>query len=362
MDEREAILALSLIPSVGPNQVLRLIEHMGSARAALAASLEQLRLVPGIGAAAETIRSFPWQKALQEELRLLDRMGFSLLVWRDPEYPESLRSIPSPPPVLYLKGTFTERDRITIAIVGSRTTTSYGRAVAERLAFDLAARNLTIVSGMARGIDSAAHRGALASGGRTLAVLGSGLGRIYPPENRALAEKIATSGAVLSEFPILAPPRPENFPRRNRIISGLALGVVVVEAGLQSGALITAGHALEQGREVFAIPGSIASKNSQGCHRLIKEGAKLVESWEDVWEELEPQLPPPPSLKEPSPEEEPQGEEGRLYQLLEAGPLHIDELLVRSELPPSQLASILLTLAMKGFVEELPGKRFVRKL
>ncbi len=363
MTEREAVLALSLIPGIGPVHLSKLVGSLGSAQAVLSAPLEQLAQVEGIGRAlASTIRSFPWREALEEESRLIEAAGVSWVGWDDPGYPAPLKTIPSPPPVLYLKGTWEERDLKAIAIVGSRRATFYGRTVAEQLAYELASRGLTIISGMARGIDSAAHRGALAAGGRTIGVLGSGLGVIYPPENKALATKIATSGAVMSEFPFKMPPHRENFPRRNRLISGLSLGVVIVEADLQSGALITADHALEQGREVFAVPGNITAKTSRGCHKLIKQGAKLVETWTDVWEELKPSL-------GPSPAQGPQealpllaGEEGRLYRLLEEGPLHIDELIGRSGLTPSQVASLMLSLVMKGLVEELPGKVFGRRL
>lgn len=364
MDERHAILALSLIPEVGPTLLFHLVASFGSAQAALSASVEQLLQVPGLGpATASAIHTFPWQKALEGELRLIERWKISLLIWGDPAYPEPLKHIPSPPPVLYLKGSLEKQDQAAVAIIGSRRLTPYGRAVAERLAAELASRGLTIVSGLARGIDAAAHRGALAVEGRTLAVLGSGLGRIYPPEHKGLAERIAASGAVFSEFPMPTPPHAGNFPRRNRLISGLSLGVVIVEAGLESGALITAGCALEQGREVFAVPGPITAPMSRGCHRLLKQGAKLVETWEDVWEELKLRLGPPPEISQRSKKAEPEtDEEERLYWLLEAGPLQIDELIAQSGLPPSRIASLLLSLTMKGLLEERPGKVFAQKV
>lgn len=363
MTEREAVLALSLIPGIGSVHLSRLVGSLGSAQAVFSAPLEHLAQVEGVGQAlASTIRSFPWREALEEESRLLEAEGVSWVLWDDPGYPVPLQTIPSPPPVLYLKGTWEKRDLKAIAIVGSRRATHYGRTVAEQLAYELASRGLTIISGMARGIDSAAHRGALAAGGRTIGILGSGLGVIYPPENKGLATKIAASGAVMSEFPFKTPPYRGNFPRRNRLISGLSLGVVIVEADLQSGALITADHALEQGREVFAVPGNITSKTSRGCHKLIKQGAKLVETWADVWEELEPHLgpSPPQGTREAFPLLA--GGEERLYRLLEEGPLHIDELIGRSGLTPSQVASLMLSLVMKGLVEELPGKVFGRRL
>ncbi|MGH7370011.1 MAG: DNA-processing protein DprA, partial [Candidatus Methylomirabilaceae bacterium] len=229
---------------------------------------------------------------------------------------------------------------------------------------ELARRGVTIVSGMARGIDAAAHRGALEAGGRTIAVLGCGLGVTYPPEHGDLSDEIVMKGAILSEFPVFAPPKPDHFPRRNRIISGVSLGVVVVEAGIESGALITANYALDQGREVFAVPGQATARSSRGCHQLIKAGAKLTEGWEDVWEELEPHLGPaaatgfPASSVGPSLEQE----ELLIVDALEAGPVQIDDLIGRTQLPVGQMASLLLSLMLKGVIEELPGKSFARRL
>jgi len=251
-----------------------------------------------------------------------------------------------------------------MAIVGSRKATSYGSAMAEQISEELAQRGVTIVSGMARGIDAAAHRGALEAGGRTIAVLGCGLGVTYPPEHAELSDRIAASGAILSEFPVFAPPKPDHFPRRNRIISGLTLGVVVVEAGIESGALITANCALEQGREVFAVPGQVTARSSRGCHQLIKAGAKLTEGWEDIWEEIESQVGPPSQLGiraaggSPSLEQE----EVLIVDALEAGPLQIDDLIGRTRFPAGQMASVLLSLMLKGVIEELTGKSFARRL
>jgi DNA processing protein len=290
---------------------------------------------------------------------------------RDKDYPANLRYIYDPPENLYVKGNILAEDNIAIAIIGSRQATYYGLKNAQDLSFELAARGITIISGLARGIDSAAHRGALKAGGRTIAVLGSGLNVIYPYENKDLAEKITKNGAVISEFSLNIPPYKHNFPRRNRIISGLSLGVVVVEAAKRSGALITARLALEQGREVFAIPGKIDSFTSQGTHSLIKQGAKLVESIEDIIEELEPL-----KTMQNLPEEEqvdqarsitklqrglnlPQ-EERQIYSCLSSEPIYIDDIMHRAAVSYGKLLIGLLKLEHKKLVNELPGKMFVR--
>ncbi len=282
-------LRLMLIPGVGPRIRRALLDRFASAGAVLDAAPSALREVPGVGpkltariaAAREEIDS-------EAEIDLCRRERIAILTEADAGYPRMLREIPDPPGVLFLCGAILPRDRLAVAIVGTRHASSYGLKQAERLAASLARAGLTIVSGLARGIDSAAHRAALEAGGRTLAVLGSGVLNIYPPEHVRLAEEVLAAGAVLSEAPPRAEPLAGAFPQRNRIISGLALGTVIVEAGRQSGALITARHAMEQGREVFAVPGRVDSRSSQGCHRLIRDGAKLVESADDVLEELGP--------------------------------------------------------------------------
>lgn len=282
----------------------------------------------------------------------------------DKDYPANLRYIYDPPATIYAAGNIIEQDNVAIAIVGCRRATSYGLKNAEGLAFELAARGITVVSGLARGVDSAAHQGALKAKGRTLAVLGSGLNIIYPPENKKLAQQIAENGAVISEFTADTPPLPQNFPRRNRIISGLSLGVVVVEAARKSGALITANLALEQGREVFALPGKIDSFASQGTHDLIKHGAKLVESVQDIIEELEPLK----YLQVKNGESEGKTEiklnlsfeEGKIYSFLSSEAIHIDEIMQQVALPFGKLLTALLQLQHKKLVKELPGKLFMR--
>ncbi len=360
--EREGRWALGLVPQLGGVALKGLLSAFGSAVRAWEATPQALQAVPGISRGmAQAMRRFPRARALREDQARVARAGVVVIVWGDPEYPARLQEIASAPPVLYVQGTLEREDDAAIAIVGARHATAYGESVARELAVELSRRGLTIVSGLARGIDAAAHRGALEAGGRTLAVLGSGLDQIYPPEHRGMAGEVAAHGAVLSEFPLGTAPLRLHFPRRNRIISGLSLGVVVVEAGVGSGALITAHHALEQGREVFAVPGRVHARYSEGCNRLIKAGAKLVETWEDVLSELVPQLrrrsrkkaasPPPPALT---------AAEQQVFDILANGALHIDTLIGRADLPGGRVASALVGLEMKGLVRQLRGKVFER--
>ncbi len=361
--ERGARWAFGLVPQCGGAVLQRLLEAFGSAVRAWEGSAEALRAVPGIGSGTvEAIRGFSWQARLCEEEERVSRAGLHVIVWGDAEYPELLRHIASPPPVLYLRGTLIPEDAAAVAIVGARHATAYGEEVAHALARELARRGLTIVSGLARGIDAAAHRGALEAGGRTLSVLGSGLDRIYPPEHQGLADEVAGAGALLSEFPLGTAPLKPHFPQRNRIISGLSLGVIVAEASVDSGALITAHHALEQGRDVFAVPGRVHARYSEGCNRLIKAGAKLVESWEDVLSELVPHVKGRRRMPAPQASGPALGaEEQRVFDLLAGGPLHIDELIVRGDLPSGRVAAVLVGLEMKGVVRQLRGKRFERR-
>lgn len=360
--EREARWACGLLPQLGGVALQGFIEAFGSVAAAWSAAPDALRQVAGIGpVTADAMRRFPWRRMLREDQARVGAAGLTVIVWGDDEYPTRLRAIHSAPPVLYVRGALEPEDEAAVAIVGSRRATAYGEEMAGELARELGRRGLTIVSGLARGIDAAAHRGALEVGARTVAVLGNGLDQTYPPEHRDLAADVAGSGALLSEFPLGTAPLRPHFPRRNRIISGLSLGVVVVEAGVESGALITANHALEQGRDVFAVPGRVHARYSEGCNRLIKAGAKLVETWEDVLAELVPNLksrkrkrpagPPPPDLA---------GEEQAIYDLLADGPLHIDAIIVQSGLGGGRAASVLVGLEMKGIIRQLRGKVFER--
>ncbi len=363
--EQDAWLALCLIPEVGAATFHRLVQELGSAGAVLTATPAGLERIPGVSReTAQAIGSFAWREALDRELRVIETRGFTIIRFGDEEYPRPLAEIHAAPPILYVRGTVVPQDGVAVAIVGSRKATSYGISMAEQIGGELARRGVTIVSGMARGIDAAAHRGALEAGGRSIAVLGCGLGVTYPPEHGDLSDDLATKGAIISEFPVFAPPKPDHFPRRNRIISGLSLGVVVVEAGIQSGALITANCALDQGREVFAVPGQAMARSSRGCHQLIKAGAKLTEGWEDVWEELEPRLGLAAATEISAPSVGPplEPEEFLIVDALEGGPVQIDELIARTQLPAGQMASLLLSLMLKGVIEELPGKSFARRL
>lgn len=369
---------LNMTPGIGPRAAAKLLERFGSAGAVYSATrgeLERLRLAPE---AVDTIISRQLQAAADAEIDEVRKLGGDILLLDDGVYPSSLREIYDPPVVLYVKGAWSEcLDQPCLGVVGSRRCSTYGQNSASMLARDLAKRGVTVVSGFARGIDAAAHRGALEAGGRTIAVLGTGLDQIYPRDHKKLAADIlAQGGALVTQFPLQTPPVSENFPYRNRIISGLSLGIVVVEAAENSGSLITARLAMEQNREVFAVPGNITSRNSFGTNYLIKgAGAKLVQQWQDIVAELPPQigarlLPPPLSSKNNSVTERlsllPEGlspTETSVYKLLTPdSPAHVDWLVDQSKLPVSQLTAALLSLEIRDLVRALPGRCFVRRL
>lgn len=362
LEALRALLQLTTVPGIGPTRIRALVAHFHSAPDALSASMNALCQVPGIERVlAENIRAHGDHTFAERQLELLARRGTRLLTYWDEDYPALLKKIPDPPVLLYVEGALASSNENLLAIVGTRAPTQYGKMVAEKLSGELAARGFTIVSGLARGIDTIAHRTALKSGGRTLAVLGSGLDVMYPAENEKLAREISEHGAIISEYPFGAKPDAANFPRRNRIISGLSLGVLVIEAGVESGAMITANLALEHNREVFAVPGSIMSMKSAGPHRLISEGAKLVQNVENVLEELLGQLDffgKPRSEDRPLPELEPKSK--RIYDLLSHEAMHIDELIRKTELSSSEAMTLLLELEFKNLVQQLPGKFFVR--
>jgi DNA processing protein len=358
-------LALSLTPGVGSTLMRRLLDRFKTPEAVFHAPQKELLKIEGLGEkVAQEIRKGPLEKAVKKELHLLREIGGRVITLKDEEYPKRLRDIYDPPALLYVRGELKKEDELAVSIVGSRKTTPYGRWFTEKVSQELARYGVTIVSGMARGIDSLAHWGAISGGGRTIAVLGCGVDVIYPSENRNLFAKIIDHGAILSEFPIGSPPEGGHFPRRNRIISGLSIGVVVAQASEKSGSLITAGYALEQGREVFAVPGNVGTESSRGTHRLIKEGAKLVESSEDILEEILPQWrrggEATPKVEAPRPDLP--EEERVLYELLGETPLHIDVMIRESRLDPGKVSSILLNLELKGLVSQWPGKCFSKKM
>ncbi|MDE3066044.1 MAG: DNA-processing protein DprA [Verrucomicrobiota bacterium] len=366
MDSREALIALNLIEHVGPVRARLLLEHFGEAPKILAASKSELLRVRNIGEeTAEAIAA--WEKTidLAGELKRIADFDCRVLILSDETYPALLREIYDPPLVLYVKGELTARDKNAVAMVGSRLTTHYGLESARKLAYQLAYVGVTVVSGGARGIDTAAHQGALAGRGRTVCVLGTGINVIFPPENRDLFERVAAGGALVTQFPFNRNGDRQTFAIRNRIIAGMTLGTVVVEANLTSGALITANFATEYGRQVFAVPGRIDSPRSKGCHDLIKKGAKLCEGAEDVLSEFEYLFPPsnkPPSAADTGvlPALELSANEQKVFDALDREERSIDEIIRKSGLPSSAVSVALLSLEMKRAVKQLPGKLFVR--
>ncbi|AAR35923.1 DNA-processing protein DprA [Geobacter sulfurreducens] len=348
--------ALRSVPLVGNVLYRRLLDRFGSPEAVFRASDAELASVRGVSSAvAASIRGHDPRAFAESECERVRRAGVRIVTIRDPDYPPLLLQIADPPPYLYVKGDPTGLEP-AVAVVGSRRATVYGRTVTARLAEDLARRGVAVVSGMARGIDTAAHQGALAGEGRTVGVLGCGIDVVYPPENRALFARVADRGALVSEFPLGMGPLAENFPRRNRIISGMCRGVLVVEAAERSGSLITAQMALDQGRDVFAIPGNITSSGSSGTNRLIREGAKLVAGVEDILEELVPRAAAAVAVAPPLPPL-PAGE-AALMAMFGADPLHIDEIIAKSALTVGEVSAMLLRLELKGVVTQLPGKFF----
>ena len=366
MDSREALVALNLVEHVGPVRVRQLLEHFGEAPAILSASKRLLLQVRGIG--EETADSIAnWEKTidLAGELKRISDYGCHILTQADSEYPELLRQIYDPPVVLYVKGRLTDKDKNAVAMVGSRMTTHYGIESARKLAYQLAYVGVTVVSGGARGIDTAAHQGALSARGRTVAVLGTGINLIFPAENAELFERVAASGAVITQFPFNRKADKQSFPIRNRIVAGMTLGAVVVEANLTSGALITAGMAVEYGRQVFAVPGRIDSPRSKGCHELIKKGAKLCEGAEDILSEFEYLFPAgnrPPGASETGvlPALNLSENEQKAWDALGHDEMSIDDVIRGSGLPSSAVSVALLGLEMKRLIRQLPGKMFVR--
>ncbi|HEY43743.1 MAG TPA: DNA-protecting protein DprA [Anaerolineae bacterium] len=356
-DKRRFWIGFNRVLGIGPARVQKLLDAFGDLEAAWNASREELRAA-GLGPKTiEALLDTRYRLDLDQEIAQVDRYGFKIMTWEDEDYPPRLREIHAPPPMLYVWGEVRDEDRYAVAVVGTRRATAYGKAIARDVATILAASGVTVVSGLARGIDSIAHRAALDAGGRTLAVLGSGLDQLYPPEHRSLAESIAAQGAVFSDYPLGTRPEPKNFPPRNRIISGLSLIVVVIEAGEGSGALITADFAVEQGRDVFAVPGDIHRPASRGTNRLIRLGAHPLLSPDDVMEALNLDL---IARQELVPTRIPEDEtERRILEALSNEPLHVDEIQRRCGLPVSQITASLALLELKGHASQVGGMHYI---
>lgn len=358
LDELAYWLAFTQVSGIGPARMRRLQNHFGALSLAWKATVADW---VAAGIELKTAESLLQRRAgiePEREWQRLQRSGYRAIDWENPEYPQRLAEIYSPPPLLFVHGELARDDPPSIAVVGTRTASAYGREVAHRLVGDLAASGVTIVSGLARGVDSIAHRAALQAGGKTIAVLGSGLDTIYPSENKGLAESIARSGAVVTEYPLGAKPDAPNFPQRNRIISGLSYGVLVIEAGETSGALITVRYAIDQNRDVYAVPGGIYSEQSRGTNRLIQQGAKLVTQASDILEELNlveagRQL----ALELPLPVDD---RERRVLELLSGEPVHVDEVGRGIGLPIQEVSSTLTLMELKGMVRHVGGMNYVR--
>ena len=377
MDEASVFwVALTRIEGLGVRGAHQLVGHFGSAHAAYMASLTELESSGVPAHVAQAIFAQAGMKDAEEEIRGAAKADCQLLAFDSADYPPLLKQIPDAPLLLYVRGDPKILSQHAVAMVGTRRPSAYGSSVTHRLAYDLAQRQLVVVSGLARGIDSAAHRGALEAKGKTVAVLGSGIDVIYPRENKRLAEQVMASGAMISEFPLGTGPKPENFPIRNRIISGLSLGVVVVEAAEYSGSLITARLALEQNREVFAVPGNITTAQSFGPNHLIKQGAKLVDQWMDVIEEFPAevriQLLPPVEASQGQPMDAKTAslfdaslnpDQKAVFEVLRADQaLFVDAIVQAAQVPQPRVLAALLELEMNGLIRQLPGKNFIRKL
>jgi DNA processing protein len=358
----EAWIALNMMAHIGPVRVRKLLEVFGEPQRILQAKASELGQVEGLPRnTIEALLNWENELDLPGELERIRQFGATVLTQDDPLYSPLLRHIYDPPLVLYVWGKLEERDHNALGMVGSRRTTHYGLECAKRLSYQVAYSGITVVSGLARGIDTAAHQGALAAKGRTVAVLGTGLNHLYPDENRALAEKITNSGAVISEFPMDTTPDRQTFPMRNRIISGWGFGLLVVEAGANSGALISASQATDQGRNLYAVPGPIDKPTSLGTNRLIQQGAKLVMSVDDILDDLQNLFPSKPLLTTSKPPDL-EGELLRIYESIESSETSIDRIIDASGLAANVVTSGLLQLEMRRLVKQLPGKFFVKLL
>lgn len=403
-EETKSLVHLSIIPGVGYQTIQRLLVAFGSAQRALDATPDELAQVEGLSSnASQRLIHGKSRVSVDQELELIEAHSCHLVAVNDSAYPMLLKEIADPPPLLYVRGELGEADAPSITIVGTRSPTNYGKTISRQLSQQLAENGVTIISGFARGIDTCAHQGALQANGRTIAVLGNGLSKIYPDENKDLADEIVESGALISEFAMSVPPFPKNFPRRNRLVSGMSSGTVVVEASVRSGSLITARHAAEQGREVFAVPGQIFSKQSKGSHQLINQGAKLINAIDDIWEtfpdrRLTPSFTSSPaqlaldnntssreqtdfnlfaedpardtsigglgkSATNPSAQSTPQlsADEQAVLEAIGVPCSHIDQIARTTALPINKVSSTLVMLELKGIVQQMPGKQFARQ-
>ena len=357
MDERLFWVALNLVKGIGPARFRLLLDHFGDPKCAWQAPPRELRAA---GLSEKVTENLIQVRSNEDIYAIWDRLAaenITLLTWLDDNYPRRLKEIDQPPPVLYVRGEVTPADEWAVAVVGTRRITSYGRQVAEEVAVFLAGQGVTVVSGLARGVDSAAHRAALNAGGRSIAVLGSGVDRIYPPENRKLAKAMINHGALISDYPLGTQPEGINFPPRNRIISGLSLAVVIVEAGIKSGALITAEFAAEQGREVFAVPGAINAPQSMGANRLVQQGAHPLLCPEDLVEALDLEM----IMQHKKARQVLPGDatEAALYSVLGQQPMHIDEISRKCDMPIEQVSAALALMELKGLVRQVGGMQYV---
>ena len=366
MTETEALIALNMLPKIGPVRARRLMQRFGSAESVLRAGSFAVQEVSGIGSeSAGILRDWEQHADLAAEMQRLSEAGYTIFTEQDEAWPENFRQMHDAPLLLYVWGKVEPRDKSAIGVVGSRRATSYGLTCAKKLSFQLAHAGVTVLSGLARGIDTAAHEGAVAAKGRTIAVIGSGLGKLYPPENKALCERIAAGhGAVVSEFPILTEPDKQTFPQRNRIVSGWSQGILVVEAPAWSGALITANSAAEQGRTVYAVPGPIDRPSSAGCNKLIQNGARLVLDASDILDDMNALLPEPMFSRADAPAgatpDNLTETEQLIWTALGDDETHLDQIISRTALPASTASSQLMRMELKRLVKQLPGRRFVR--
>lgn len=361
MDDWLYWIALKDVKGVGDVLIGNLIEKFGSPKRVFDASESAIIKTQGLNrTTARMIKSYTGFKKIEGNIKRLKKCRFKIITIKDDEYPVNLRNIYLPPPFIYVSGEIKNEDRLALAIVGSRDCDQYGVNITRKFSEELTNLGITVVSGMARGIDTVAHKESMENGGRTLAVLGNGLDIVYPPENKKLYREVTNNGALISEFPLGSEPNSVNFPKRNRLISGLSLGVLVVQASLKSGALITASYSGEQNREIFAIPGSITNRRSSGVNSLIKSGAKLVDSFEDIIEEIGAFS----SLSKEKVERknlELSNDEREILNLLENGKLHIDQILGELNKSPSVMLSLLLHMEIRGIISRLPGKFFETK-